>query len=93
MNIREQIMQWEQLIEHIRETDRASHEKNMKKIKELQEKINRAKVQKDREDERFLGELVRTMVGELNEDTMEQVRQMLSKYGHTADGMDERGGS
>ena len=93
MKINEQIELWEKQIEQIKEADRVAHDKNMKKIKELQDKINNAKAQKEMEDNRVIGDLVRNTLGEINEETMAQVKAMLLKYGHTAAGIDERGRS
>ena len=77
MKITEQIELWEKQIEQIREVDRVAHDKNMKKIKELQDKISNAKAQKEMEDNRVLGNLVRNTLGEINEETMAQVKEML----------------
>lgn len=88
MKLVEQIKQWEAQIKQIRETDRIAHEKNMKKIKDLQDKIENAKAQKEAEDNRVLGDLVRSTLGEINEETLAQMKEMLLKYGHTAAGME-----
>ena len=77
MKITEQIELWEKQIEQIREADRVAHDKNMKRIKELQDKISNAKAQKEMEDNRVLGNLVRNTLGEINEETMAQVKEML----------------
>lgn len=89
MKITEQIELWEKQIKQIKEADRVAHDKNMKRIKELQDKISNAKAQKEMEDNRVLGDLVRNTLGEINEKTMAQVKEMLLKYGHTAEGLSE----
>lgn len=89
MKFAEQIKQWEAQIKQIRETDRIAHEKNLKKIKDLQEKIYNAKVQKKSEDDRVLGDMVRSTFGEINEETLARMQELLRRYGHTASGMEE----
>ncbi|MGN1156826.1 MAG: hypothetical protein ACI4TK_11670 [Agathobacter sp.] len=89
MRLVEQIEQWESQIKQIREADRIAHDKNMKKVKELQDKIDNAKAQKKEEDNRVLGDMVRSTFGEINEETLAQMKELLRKYGHTAAGMNE----
>lgn len=89
MKFAEQIKQWEVQIKQIREADRIAHEKNVRKIKDLQEKIDNAKAQKKSEDDRVLGDMVRSTFGEINEETLAQMQELLAKYGHRVSGMEE----
>ena len=81
-----QIRQWKEEIEQIKENEAAMRKKNAQKIKDLQGKIDAAVARKEVEDNKVVGDLVRATFGEITEDTIRQMKELLEQNGHTVAG-------
>ena len=81
-----QIRQWKDEIEKIKENEAAMRKKNAARIKELQGKIDAAIARKEVDDNKAVGDLVRATFGEITEDTIRQMKELLEKNGHTLSG-------
>lgn len=79
MALKDKIKNWENELEKVHASRKEAMQKFEKKEKELLKKIEEGKAQLETENNRMVGDIVREMYGELNEENILRFRELMKK--------------
>lgn len=79
MALKDKIKNWENELEKVHAARKEAMQKFEKKEKELLKKIEEGKAQLETENNRMVGDIVREMYGELNEENILRFRELMKK--------------